>query len=76
MHIGPALGDLRLDVVAKIETINQFKATMLAKKLSKKSLNNVLAVLSKALRYAHDVVLIRAPRKIGLYKVERPEIEF
>jgi integrase len=32
-------------------------------------------VLSKPLRYADDVELINAPRKIGLLKVERPEIE-
>ena len=32
-------------------------------------------MLSKALRYADDVKLIDAPRKVGLLKVERPEIE-
>jgi hypothetical protein len=29
----------------------------------------------RALRYADDVDLIRAPRKIGLFRAERPEIE-
>src|SRR5262249_4399644 len=44
------------------------------KPLSKKRCNNILAVLSKCLRYAVDAdVLQRAP-KVGIFKIERPEI--
>jgi integrase len=74
-HLGPFFGAMRLDEI-DVGAINRFRASLLAKKLSKKSINNILAVLSKALRYADDVELIKAPRKIGLLKVERPEIEF
>jgi len=73
-HLGPAFGELRLDAI-DVGAINRFRATLIEKALSKKRINNILAVLSKALRYADDVNLISAPRKIGLLKVERPEIE-
>jgi hypothetical protein len=74
IHLEPMFGPKRLDEI-DIGTINRFRASLLQKKLSKKRINNILAVLSKALRYADDVALISAPRKIGLFKVERPEIE-
>ncbi len=73
-HLAPAFGDVPLDAI-KVAEINRFRATLLEKQLSRKRINNILAVLSKALRYADDVELIKAPRKIGLLKVERPEIE-
>jgi integrase len=73
-HLEPEFGDKRLDEI-DVGALNRFRAKLLQKELGKKSINNILAVLSKALRYADDVELIRAPRKIGLYKVERPEIE-
>jgi len=44
------------------------------KKLSEKRINNILAVLSKPMKYAVDCELIAKSPKIGLYKVERPEI--
>jgi integrase len=74
IHLEPMFGSKRLDEI-DIGAINRFRASLLQKKLSKKRINNILAVLSKALRYADDVELIKAPRKIGLFKVERPEIE-
>ena len=74
VHLEPEFGSMRLDEI-DIGAINRFRASLLQKKLSKKRINNILAVLSKALRYADDVSLIAAPRKIGLLKVERPEIE-
>lgn len=44
------------------------------RKLSDKRINNILTVLSKALRYAHEVELIDRVPRIGLFKLERPEI--
>ena len=38
-------------------------------------INNVLAVLSKALRYALDVEILEKMPRIGSYKIEAPEIE-
>jgi integrase len=43
--------------------------------LSEKRINNILAVLSKPMKYAVDCEIITKAPKIGLYKVERPEIE-
>jgi integrase len=43
--------------------------------LSEKRINNVLAVLSKSLRYAARVRLINHAPEMGLFKIERPEIE-
>ncbi len=74
IHLEPEFGSMRLDEI-EVGAINRFRALLLTKELSKKRINNILAVLSKALRYADDVELIKAPRKIGLFKVERPEIE-
>jgi hypothetical protein len=45
------------------------------RKLGEKRINNILAVLSKPMKCALDVELISKSPKIGLYKVERPEIE-
>jgi integrase len=73
-HLKPAFGELRLDEIGTGE-IAAFRATLVEKKLSEKRINNILAVLSKALKYAVDCELITKSPKIGLYKVERPEIE-
>ena len=47
-HLGPFFGELTLDAI-DVGTNNRFRATLLEKKLSKKRINNILAVLSKAL---------------------------
>ncbi len=72
-HLRPTFGHLRLDRIGVAE-INQFRAALVAKGLSKKRINLILCVLSKPLRYAADCDLIAKAPKIGLYKVERPEI--
>jgi integrase len=73
-HLKPAFGDLPLDEIGTGE-IAAFRTSLVEKKLSEKRINNILAVLSKALKYAVDCELIAKSPKIGLYKVERPEIE-
>ena len=73
-HLKPAFGALQLDEIGTGE-IAAFRASLVEKKLSEKRINNILAVLSKALKYAVDCDLITKSPKIGLYKVERPEIE-
>ncbi len=79
IHIKPALGDLSLDEI-DVGTVARFRASLLqkttakGKPLSDKRINNILAVLSKPLRYAVDAEVIAKAPKIGLLKVERPEI--
>jgi integrase len=73
-HLKAVFGHLPLDEIGTGE-ISAFRASLVEKKLSEKRINNILAVLSKALKYAVDCELIAKSPKIGLYKVERPEIE-
>jgi integrase len=73
-HLKDAFGDLPLDKIGTGE-IAAFRASLVEKKLSEKRINNILAVLSKPLKYAVDCEVIAKAPKIGLYKVERPEIE-
>ncbi|CAN5881360.1 hypothetical protein BH11MYX3_BH11MYX3_26510 [soil metagenome] len=73
-HLKEAFGELRLDEIGTGE-IAAFRAMLVEKKLSEKRINNILSVLSKPLKYAVDCELISKSPKIGLYKVERPEIE-
>jgi hypothetical protein len=73
-HLEPRFGRLPLDEITVAE-IAKFRADLVASgELGEKRINNILVVLSKALRYAHDCELIAKVPKIGLFKVERPEI--
>src|SRR5262249_28625592 len=74
-HLKDELGQLPLDRIT-VEVVQKLRFTLVAeKKLCDKSINNVMGVLSKALRYAVEADLIpRAPR-CRMKKVERPEIE-
>jgi len=73
-HIKEVFGHRRLDEIGTGE-IAAFRASLVEKELGEKRINNVLAVLSKPLKYAADCELIAKAPKIGLFKVERPEIE-
>jgi integrase len=73
-HIKEAFGHLKLDEIGAGE-VAAFRASLVEKELGEKRINNVLAVLSKPLKYAADCELIAKAPKIGLFKVERPEIE-
>ncbi len=72
-HLKDVFGSLPLDEIGVTE-IAQFRAALVARDLSEKRINNILAVLSKALKYAAEVELIAKAPRIGLFKVERPEI--
>jgi integrase len=73
LHLRREFGHLQLDRIGVAE-IARFKAKLIASELSKKTINKILCVLSKPLKYAADCDLITRAPKIGLYKVERPEI--
>jgi len=72
-HLKQPFGSLRLDEIGVAEVAG-FRASLVEKKLQDKTINNILGVLSKPLRYALDVEVISHAPKIGLLKVERPEI--
>ena len=78
-YLKPAFGALRLDQIG-VEQIQQLRASLVErekpkKPLCDKSINNIMAVLSKSLRYAAEVELIEKVPRIRLRKVDRPEIE-
>lgn len=51
LHLKPAFGELRLDQIGAGE-IAEFRATLVERKLGEKRINNILAVLSKPMKYA------------------------
>jgi integrase len=72
-HLKGAFGDLPLDEIGTGE-VAEFRASLVEKGLSDKRINNILAVLSKPLKYAVECEVIPKAPRIGLFKVERPEI--
>jgi integrase len=74
-HLGPRFGAMRLDEITFAE-IARFRADLVAAELGEKRINQILGVLSKALRYAADCELIAKVPKLGLFKIERPEPEW
>jgi integrase len=75
LHIHPELGSCRLDQI-KSASVARLRAKLVRAGKKEKTINNVLGVLSTPLVYAaEDGLIERAPR-IGMFKIERPEIEF
>ena len=79
-HIKPALGHLPIDQIDRA-AIQRFKAELATKKgrgpdtkLSPKSRSNILAVLSKALRYAEESEMVAHAPRVRLGKVEKPDV--
>jgi integrase len=78
-HIKPYFGAMRIDEIG-VGEVARFRAQLVGttsrfdRPLSEKRINNILAVLSKPLHYAAECEVIAKAPKIGLFKVERPEI--
>jgi integrase len=74
IHLKDRFGDKRLDEI-DVGEIARFRAELVQRgDLGEKRINNILAVLSKPLRYAADCNMIAKAPKVGLFRVERPEI--
>jgi integrase len=73
VHLADVFGELPLDEI-DVATIARFRATLIQANKSDKTINNILAVLSKALKYAEQAQVIARAPAVGLLKVERPEI--
>ncbi len=73
LHLEPRFGALPLDEITTAE-VARFRADLVGKGLGDKRINNILAVLSKPMKYAVDCDLIAKAPRIGMFKVERPEI--
>ncbi|MGE5183154.1 MAG: tyrosine-type recombinase/integrase [Acidobacteriota bacterium] len=73
LHLEPRFGKMRLDEIST-PVVARFRADLVAKKLGEKRINNILAVLSKPMKYAVECEVIDKAPRIGMFKVERPEI--
>ncbi len=74
-HLLPAFGELRLDQI-RVHQIETLKAALLGKGLSRKRVNNVLAVLGKLLRYAHEIEILESVPKIKLLRLAPQKFDF
>lgn len=73
IHLDPEFGEMALDEI-DVAAIARFRARLIEAKKSDKTINNILAVLSKALSYAEAARVIGHAPSVGLLRVERPEI--
>jgi hypothetical protein len=71
----PAFGPLPLDQIG-VRAIDAWRATMVARKLAPKTINNRVAVLMHALRTAHAWDLLDKVPKLKPLKAAQPEIGF
>lgn len=74
-HLLPTLGDLRLDEI-RVKEVEVLKGELLAKGLKRKSVNNILVVLNKTMRYAQELEIIREIPRIRMLKFEKPPFQF
>ena len=80
MHLDPALGSVPLDAIG-VTQVQELKAALAVKlgrtgrPLSKKTINGVLAVLSKMLSYAEECGVIDEAPRVRLHKVPLPEVQ-
>lgn len=73
-HLLPVFGEMRLDAI-KMHAIEILKADLLAKGLSRKRVNNILAC-RKMLRYAHDIEILGVVPRVKLLKLPPQKFDF
>ena len=74
VHLLPAFGRLRLDEIGTRE-VEKFKASKLTT-LKPKSVNNLLTILGKTLRYAAEIGIIDKIPRVRFVKVFAPPVDF
>jgi integrase len=74
-HLKPRFSDTQLDQI-DANAIATFRADLVKAELSEKRINNVLAVLSKSLRWAEEIGIVERAPRIRFHKIERSEIVF
>jgi integrase len=73
-HLRPAFGSMPLDRIG-VQEVERLKAALL-EKVSRKRVNNILNVLSKILKYAHELELIEKVPRIKTLKVAPTKFDF
>lgn len=74
-HILPVLGEMNLDAIG-VKEIERYKARKLEEKLSRKTVNNHLHVISKMLRVAVEWSELATAPRAKLLKVGKSEFDF
>ncbi len=74
-HLRPAFGKLKLDAIT-VREIEQLKAKVLGAGRGCKRVNNILAVLSKILRYARDIGILESVPTVRLLKLPPTKFDF
>jgi len=74
-HLEARFGKVHLDEITSAK-IAAFRSELVEEGKSEKRINNIMAVLSKPLHYAVDAEVIAKAPKVGMYKVESPEVDF
>jgi len=64
------------DVAIRTHAIETLKASLLAKTLSRKRVNNVLACLGKMLRYANEIEILEVVPRIMLLEIAPQKFDF
>lgn len=71
----PFFGGLQLDAIT-VSLVEKFKAALLARGLSPKTVNNHLTILNRCLGTARDWSIITATPRVRLLKTSRPPFKF
>ena len=84
VHLRPAFGSMKIDAIT-VREIEKLKADLLQRParrvtvrrfLSRKTINNILAVLGRVLRYARDVGVLEVVPTIKLLKLAPSKFDF
>jgi integrase len=74
-YLKPSLGSLNLEQI-KVRQIETLKAALLSRPLSPKTVNNVLVVLGKVLRYAEEIEILDTVPRIRMLRAPKPDFDF
>lgn len=75
VHLKPAFGHMRLDMIG-VRHIEAMKARLLDQGLQRKTVNNILAVLSKLLVHAVELEVLEKKPRIRLLKIPPQKFDF
>jgi integrase len=75
VNVTPAFGRLRLDEIT-VREVEAFKAKLLEKELTPKTINNNLTVLSRLLGYAVEIGILPNKPRVKFIKVMAPRLDF
>lgn len=75
LHLVPVFGKYRLDEIS-VRDVERFKADLLKDELAPKTINNMLTVLGKMLRYAAEIEVIQSVPRIKFLKAPASKFDY